>query len=397
MELVIAIVLLAVGVAIGWLLARQRAEVDVRSALADAAGLRAELDAGRSATADREELLMRNGDLAALVVPLRDSLARVQQQLGEVEKGRAVSDVALREQVRSMSQASDLLRTETSALVTALRAPQVRGRWGEMQLERVIEAAGMIEHVDFDTQASVTDADGNTVRPDLVVRLTGGRNVVVDAKVAFSGYLEAMQANNERTRDDRLKAHARQLRTHVDALSAKAYWDQFSPTPEFVVCFVPADAFLDAALAQDTALLEHAFSKNIVLATPSTLIALLRTVAYTWRQQALATNAQAVHTLGKELYERLSKLGSHFDRLGKSLDGAVGAYNDAVGSMERRVLPKARQLQSLGVVDAGSHLSTLTPLRDTVPHLPTCAELSPPRLINLRTASGEDQPHGEGA
>jgi DNA recombination protein RmuC len=395
----IALITLVAGAVIGWLAARQHAESLLRAALADAAGLRAELDSGRTAAARREELLMRNGDLAALVVPLRDSLARVQQQLGEVEKGRAVSDTALREQVRSMSRTSEQLRTETSQLVTALRAPQIRGRWGEMQLERVVEAAGMTEHVDFETQVSVADASGDqpvgdgaadaggTVRPDLVIRLTGGRNVVVDSKVAFSAYLEAMQAGDEATRDLRLKAHARHLRNHIDALSAKAYWARFSPTPEFVVCFVPADAFLDAALAQDASLLERAFAKNVVLATPSTLVALLRTVAYTWRQQALATNADAVHKLGKELYERLSTLGTHFDKLGKSLGGAVGAYNEAVGAMERRVLPKARQLQSLGVVDANASIPTLTPLAEATPRRLTSAELTEPRVVRLRPAT----------
>jgi DNA recombination protein RmuC len=263
----------------------------------------------------------------------------------------------------------------------------------------VVEAAGMTEHVDFETQVSVADASGDqpvgdgaadaggTVRPDLVIRLTGGRNVVVDSKVAFSAYLEAMQAGDEATRDLRLKAHARHLRNHIDALSAKAYWARFSPTPEFVVCFVPADAFLDAALAQDASLLERAFAKNVVLATPSTLVALLRTVAYTWRQQALATNADAVHKLGKELYERLSTLGTHFDKLGKSLGGAVGAYNEAVGAMERRVLPKARQLQSLGVVDANASIPTLTPLAEATPRRPTSAELTEPRVVRLRPAT----------
>lgn len=307
----------------------------------------------------REELLSRQGDLAQLMAPLADSLGKVQQQLGAVERGRAASDSALREQVFAMRQSSE-------QLVTALRAPQVRGRWGEVQLERVLEAAGMTEHVDYDLQVS-RDADGTIVRPDLVVHLTNGRSVVVDSKVPFAGYLDAMQAPDERARAIRMKAHAKHLRQHVDSLGAKAYWQQFEPTPEFVVCFVPADAFLDAALVQDPGLLEDAFRRNVVLATPSTLVALLRTVAYTWRQQELAANADEVHELGRQLYERLATLGSHFDKLGRSLGGAVAAYNDAVGSMEKRVLTKARQLHTLGVVDSGSPLRTLGPLTDAVP------------------------------
>lgn len=316
-----------------------------------------------------------SGELTALVAPLRDSLARVQQQLGDVERGRAVSDEVLREQVNAMRHTSELLRSETGQLVTALRAPQIRGRWGELQLQRVVEAAGMTEHIDFDQQVSITADDGR-LRPDLVVRLTNGRNVVVDSKVAFNAYLEANEAKDEATRDARLRAHARSLRTHIDQLAAKEYWSQFAQSPEFVVCFVPADAFLDAALAQDAALLEHAFARNVVLATPSTLVALLRTVAYTWRQQELAVNADQVHNLGRELYERLCVMTGHVERLGKALGAAVGAYNDTVGSMERRVLSKARQFQALGVVGAGASLKQVTQLDGVV--LPRGREQQPP-------------------
>jgi DNA recombination protein RmuC len=373
---------LAAGLAIGWLLAGRRADTDIRAASAETAGLRAALEADRAAAAHREELLMRNGNLAGLVAPLRESLAQVRQQLSEVEKGRATSDTALREQVLAMNQTSELLRTQTSQLVTALRAPHVRGRWGEMQLERVVEAAGMTEHVDYVTQVSATGADG-TVRPDLVVRLAGGKSVVVDAKVAFSAYLEAMEAPDEPTCDARMKSHARQLRTHVDALAAKAYWERFSPAPEFVVCFVPADPILDAALREDPTLLEHAFTRNVVLATPSTLVALLRTIAYTWRQEALAENAARVHELGRDLYKRLATLGGHFDRLGRTLGGAVGAYNDAVGSMERMVMAKARQMNDLGVVDPDAALKHLEPLTDAIPRQTTAPELFDSRVLTL--------------
>jgi len=375
MTFLIALLALIAGLAVGWLAARSRAEAELRAARDETAALRAATAAEHAATAKREELLMGHGNLAALVAPLRDSLGRVQQQLDEVQRGRASSDAALREQVFAMSRTSEQLRSETAALVTALRAPHVRGRWGEMQLERVVEAAGMTEHVDFTAQLSVTGSDGTRQRPDLVVHLAGGKQVVVDAKAPLAGYLAAAEAVTEAERDDRLAAHARHLRTHIDQLAAKEYWQRFTPTPEFVVCFVPADAILDAALRADPALLEHAFERNVVLATPSTLVALLRTVAYTWRQEALAENAERVHRLGRELYQRLGKVGEHVDALGRSLGKAVGAYNDAVGSLERRVLPKAREMSALGVVPPGTEIPELQPLTEATPRLVTAEEL----------------------
>jgi DNA recombination protein RmuC len=252
-----------------------------------------------------------------------------------------------------------------------------------MQLERVVEAAGMTSQVDYVTQVT-TGGAGPAQRPDLVVRLTGGRQIVVDSKVALVAYLEAMQAADEPARDARLKAHARHLRNHVDSLAAKSYWQRFTPTPEFVVCFVPADAFLDAALREDPLLLEHAFSHDIVLATPSTLVALLRTIAYGWRQESLAENAAAVHALGRDLYQRLSTMGGHVERLGRSLGGAVSAYNDAVGSLERRVFTTARQMQDLGVVGpTAATLTPLDPLLDAVPRPLTAPEFGEPRVVEL--------------
>ena len=420
--LLAGLVLLLAGAAIGWLAARRSSDAGAHAARLEAAALRAELDAQCAAAARTEDLLRRNdeqlrelfgaqaaealqrnaeqllhlaksqlvssttaasGDLAqrqqaieALVVPLRDSLAKVHEQLAEVEKGRTSSDAALRAQLQSMSETSFQLNTQTAQLVTALRAPQTRGRWGEMQLERVVEAAGMTEHVDFLTQVSVTSDDGSRQRPDLVVKLTGGKVIVVDSKVPFAAYLEAMEATDERTRAERMKGHARHLRTHIDSLAAKSYAHLFDCTPEFVVCFVPADAFLDAALREDATLQEHAFAKDVVLATPSTLVALLRTIAYTWRQEALAANAKQVHELGRDLYKRLSTLGNHFDKLGRNLRGAVGSYNDAVGSMERMVLSKARQMSDLGVVDAAAELPRLEPLIDAIPRPTTAPELA---------------------
>jgi DNA recombination protein RmuC len=280
-----------------------------------------------------------------------------------------------------MRTTSEQLQKETTQLVTALRAPQVRGRWGEMQLERAVEAAGMTEHIDYVTQATVAGPDGR-LRPDLIVRLVGGKNVVVDSKVAFSAYLEAMEARDEATRASRMKAHARHLRDHIDALGAKSYWEYFSPTPEFVVCFVPADAFLDAALREEPTLLERAFDQNVVVATPSTLVALLRTIAYTWRQEALAENAAEVHRLGRELYQRLSTMGGHIDKLGRSLNSAVGDYNKTVSSLESRVLVTARRMIDLDVVtpaDVIQHPSQITETARSA----QAPELAEQRLVAL--------------
>lgn len=286
--------------------------------------------------------------LAETIRPLGATLDRVQQQILAIERERSSSYGELREQVRAMGVDSAALRQETATLVNALRAPIVRGRWGEMQLRRIVEAAGMVRHCDFVEQPTSTTADG-TLRPDLVVTLTGGRKIVVDAKVPFAGYVEAMDARDEPTRTARLQAHARHLRAHIDGLAGKGYAARFTPTPEFVVLFVPSDAFLQAALERDPALLEYGFDRDIVVATPSTLIALLRTVAFTWRQEAVAENAQQVLALGRELHTRLATMGAHVAKLGTALDAAVGRYNDTVGSLERKVLVSARRFTDLEV------------------------------------------------
>jgi DNA recombination protein RmuC len=350
--LAVVILCLTVGAALGWLVARLRSATDI-------ARLEATVQARREGEERLEQSLrslsyeataQSQEAVARAVAPLHEALRRYEERVAELEHERVDAYAELREQVRSMGVVSGELRTETKQLVAALRAPQVRGRWGEHQLRRIVEAAGLLEHCDFAEQVTAaTDSQG--VRPDLVVRLHGGRTVVVDAKAPFDAYLSAMEARDERTRDTHLDQHARHLRGHVDALAAKAYWTAFESTPDFVVLFVPADPFLDAALQHDPALMEHAFARNVVLATPATLIALLRTVAYSWRQEALARNAAAVHGLARELYGRLSTLGDHVGKLGGALGTAVSAYNKAVGSLESRVLVSARKLAEMGVSD----------------------------------------------
>lgn len=299
-------------------------------------------------TAADGDLAKRQQAIESLVKPLHESLVKVETQIQDVEKQRAEAYGELRAQVESMGKTSEQLRLETTQLVAALRAPQTRGAWGEHQLRQVVEFAGMVEHCDFVEQASTSTDDG-VLRPDLVVRLAGGKHVVVDAKVSIVGFLDATAETDEMERARHLKRHARHLRDHVDRLSSKAYWDLLPNTPEFVVMFVPAETFLNAALEQDPALLQHALEKNVVIATPSTLVLMLRTVAITWRQEALAENAQDVLRLGRELYSRLATMGDHVDKLGRQLNSAVDSYNKTVSSLEGRVLVTARKLVDLKV------------------------------------------------
>jgi len=302
------------------------------------------------------DLEKRQQAIELLVSPLKETLTNVEKQMKDVEKERTDAYAALRTQVAQMGKTSEKLQQETSQLVAALRAPQTRGAWGEHQLRQVVDFAGMIEHCDFGEQQSVNTPDG-MLRPDLIVNLAGGKHVVVDAKVSLVGFLDAMAiddaaadaATTAATRAHHLKRHARHLRDHIDQLGAKAYWDLLPNTPEFVVMFIPAETFLNAALEQDPALLQHAFEKNVVIATPATLIALLRTVGYTWRQEALAANAHDVLTLGRELYARLSTMGRHVGTLGTRLNSAVQSYNDTVASLESRVFTTARRLVDLKV------------------------------------------------
>jgi DNA recombination protein RmuC len=337
------------------------------------------------------ELDSRRAAVEHLVQPLRDTLARVEAQLRESDAARRSSNAALAEQVSIARQSSDQLRTQTQALVTALRRPEARGRWGEMQLRRVVELAGMSDRCDFDEQVSVTTADG-TLRPDMVIRLAGGKNIVVDSKVSLAAYLEAAESPDEGVRTARLDAHARHLRDHVDRLAAKAYWTALTSAPEFVVLFIPGEAFLAPALEHDPGLLEYAMTRKVHIATPTTLVTMLRTAQYAWQQAALSDNARAVFELGRELYERISGLGKHVDGLGKALTNAVTAYNRTVGSLESRVLVSARKLNDLGVTDAEIDSPKL--LEDTVRQLSapdlivdTAPELVPPPAITREASA----------
>ena len=332
------------------------------------------------------ELETRRAAVEHLVGPLKETLARVEEQLRESDAARTRSHAALAEQVHIARQTSEQLRAQTQALVSALRRPEARGRWGELQLRRVVELAGMSARCDFDEQVTVSSADG-TLRPDMVVRLAGGKNIVVDSKVSLAAYLEAAESDDEDVRAARIEAHARHVRDHVDRLAGKAYWAALSPSPEFVILFIPGEAFLAPALEHDPGLLEYALGRRVHIATPTTLVTMLRTAQYAWQQEALADNARAVFDLGRELYERLGGLGRHVDRLGRALTSAVTTYNQAVGSLESRVLVTARKLNELSVVDG--ELDPLVPVEETP------RALSAPELLASGPAELEtDRPVG---
>ena len=299
---------------------------------------------------NKQFLELADARLKQAGAPLAETLTKVETQMREIETERAGAQQALAQQIEFVRKTGDELRQETQSLVSALRKPQARGRWGELQLRRCVEYAGMTDRCDFTEQTSVSTADG-MLRPDLVVKLVGGKSIVVDSKVTLAAYLEAHDAVSDVVREERLTAHARHLRQHVDQLAAKAYWAQFSPAPEFVVLFVPGDPFLAAALEREPSIIDDAFSKRVHIATPTTLISVLRTCAYAWQQEALAENAREVFDLGRELYKRLGTLGGHVDKLGRSLTGAVNDYNKTVGSLESQVLVTARKMHELQVVD----------------------------------------------
>jgi DNA recombination protein RmuC len=339
---------IVIGVVIGYLLARGRlaAAAERARAAEEKAALMERTASERSALVDGQ--LAERFQVEHIVGPVKETLERVEAQLRKSDMARAESHAALAEQVAVTRHSAEQLRDQTRALVTALRRPEARGRWGELQLRRVVELAGMTARCDFDEQAVV---DGG-LRPDMVVRLAGGKNVVVDSKVSLAAYLEAAEATDESVRDSRLGAHARQVREHVDRLGSKTYWNALPSSPEFVILFIPGEAFLAPALEYDPGLLEYAIGHRVHIATPTTLVSMLRTAHYAWQQEALSENARAVFDAGRELYERLAGYGKHVDRLGRALTSAVATYNQAVGSLESRVLVSARRLNQLGITDA---------------------------------------------
>lgn len=312
--------------------------------------------------------------------PVRESLDKVDAKIRDLETARVGAYEALTQQVRTMMEAQGQLRQETTQLAAALRSPVVRGRWGEVQLRRVVELAGMLGHCDFAEQASVTTEEGRQ-RPDLLVHLPGGKCVVVDAKAPLSAYLEAMEARDEATRERQMAAHAERIRAHVEALSRKAYWEQFEQAPEFVVLFLPGESFFSAALERDPALIEYGTERRVILATPTTLISLLKAVFYGWRQQRVAENAEEISRLGRDLYKRLGDMGGHMERMGRSLNSAVEHFNRLAATTETRVLVTARKFRELEPGQADGELEPPAPVEVAARGLqaPELApELAPP-------------------
>jgi DNA recombination protein RmuC len=313
-----------------------------------------------------------------LVNPVKETLVKLDSGMRALEKERKGDHESLKEQMRSLVDTEKLLRQETGALVKALRSPITRGRWGEIQLKRVVELAGMLNHCDFYEQEHEVSEEVR-LRPDLIVRLPGGRQIVIDAKTPLEAYLEAAETSDDAVRSHKLKEHARQVRAQITLLSKKAYWERFQPTPEFVVLFLPAETFFSAALEQDPSLIEVGVEQGVILATPTTLIALLRAVAYGWKQENLSRHAEEVSTLGHELYKRIIDMGGHWSKMGRSLTSAVEAYNKAVGSLETRVLTSARKFKDLGAASTTLEEEEVQAIEKT-PRTLQAPEMSEPSL-----------------
>ena len=364
MEIVFALVLgLILGGAAVWTVVRAR----IDAARAEALHSRELLEqvktdipnAVKAASSDASQSLMD-----VMVKPIADSLEKVDGKLETLEKARSLAQGQLSEHLRTVTAGQDQLRRETASLVTALRAPATRGRWGELQLKRVCEMAGMIEHCDFEQQSSA-DTDEGRVRPDLIVKLPGGMNVVVDAKVPLEAYLKALETEDDDERRSHLEAYGRHVRDHLRKLGAKSYQDSFSPTPEFVVLFLPSESFHSAALEQVPDLIQDGVDNKVLIATPTSLIGLLKVVAYGWRQERMAESAEQVAELGRQLHKRIATMAGHLSKLGRAINTTANAYNDTIGSLERQVLVSARKLSDLGV-ESGKDIESLEQVETAV-------------------------------
>ena len=370
MEVIAVLIGISVGVALTWVvMRRQKTQLadTFRALSAEALSQNnqsflhlAKTNLEKFQESARADLEKRQATIDQLVKPVHASLEKFESKISHLEKARTESHASLRQQLSSLMGLQQQLQTETTKLSSALKATTVRGRWGEIQLRRVVELAGMLNHCDFYEQQT---AEGGRKRPDLIVRLPAGRQIIVDAKAPLDAYLEASDTTDETTRTELLRKHAAQIRQHVRALASKAYTDHFDETPEFVVLFLPGEIFFSAALAQDPTLIEVGAEQGVIIATPTTLIALLRAVFYGWKQEAISRDARRISEMGRELYKRIASVGTHFARVGKSLEGATKAYNDAVGSLERRVLPKAREFEHLD--RASSTLDVLPTVEQT--------------------------------
>ena len=401
-NIVVGLIGLAIGVTLGWLIAQLRASQRIAEATSAAHVATERLEAAEKIATDRDALATQFKALSAqtmadqneratrsaqrtmsdaqrLLAPVSLALERLDRRLAEVEQERTDMTASLREQVAGVSTAGESLRKETASLVAALRKPQIRGAWGEMQLQRTAEVAGMLEHCDFQTQQTTT-AQGAPQRPDMTVKLPGGRCIHVDAKTPLAAFLEAAQCDDAEEYDAQMARFARHVRTHIDQLSAKGYWRTDLDSPEFVVCFLPSEALLQAALQEIPDLHEYANRRGIVLASPSVLIPMLRTVALAWRQEAVARSATEVAALRRDLHKRLGTLAGNLDKMGRSLTSTVRAYNSALGSLETRVLVQARRFEHLGVT--ADDITSPAPIEEAV------RPLTSPELTENQTEEG---------